>query len=121
MIFVISRHLKGFNFNLNRLSTVCRHVHKDVAPPITRYSSLLEKGILNSDKDQFQAVLAIQDLYNDLKDYDPLIGQENRAGMKYRYFVKFLKILIRFSGDFFLILYFCPHLEDFDQLFRGFW
>jgi len=79
MLLLAYRHLK-----CQQLKICChisvRNLSKDVTTPMTRYSSLLEKGILNVDKEQFKAVNKIQELYNDLKDYVPLIEADNKTG-----------------------------------------
>ena len=39
--------------------------------PLRRYSKMLESGILKPDKNQFVAVQKLQELYNDLLEYNP--------------------------------------------------
>ena len=61
----VARHLPKSSclFTFNKFYT------QDVITPIKRYSYMLEKGLLKPDKSQFFAVLKLQDLFNDLKDY----------------------------------------------------
>lgn len=68
MIVTLVHHLKS---HTNRLGCcgVYRFLHNET--PITRYSAMLQKGALNADKEQFQAVLKLQELHNDIKDYEP--------------------------------------------------
>jgi len=39
--------------------------------PIKKYSSLLEQDILKADQSQFNAMINLQKLFNDIKDYNP--------------------------------------------------
>lgn len=80
MLLVAFRHFKFRQVKIFYHIPICNLSQDAVISPTKRYSSLLEKGILNVDKEQFKAVDKIQELYNDLKDYDPLNEKENGPG-----------------------------------------
>ena len=58
------------NFNNNN-SIINDSSIDDIDSPLERYKSLINQNILNKDDHQFRIILLLNDLYNNLKDYNP--------------------------------------------------
>ena len=64
----------GHRYVKNSLKRSCNYfqtckIHsREIITPVKRYSQMLESGILKADKNQFFAVLKLQEIYNELKD-----------------------------------------------------
>jgi len=79
MMIITLRHI--FKCQPLQLNQACAYRHMchaaTLTTPVKRYSALLQEKIINPDKEQFQAVLKVQEVFNELRTYDPLThGQE---------------------------------------------